>query len=531
VTRAAPRAVCYVRVSTVEQAQGYSLETQEVATVQLARALGAESIEVLRDTYTGTELDRPAMNALREKVRRRQCDLVVMLDVDRFARDLTDQLIVMREIDRADVALQFVNLDWENTPNGRLLLQMRGAIAEFEHAQILERTRRGKTAKAASGKLRAYAKPYGYTFDKETDTLRVFEPEAQWVRRIFDWSADEGLSTYRIARRLAELGIPGPKGPTWDHTQIWRMLNSRTYVGRLMRKDERPEWAPILVPPIVGEAVWERAQRTLAASKRFSARRTKGEYLLQRLVRCGQCGGLLTVAATGPKERRWAYYVCRRRYRTKFGPGVVPCTTPPVRTGALDVLVWERVERIVADPDGYVAGIRDASAEDRSPLQLRMKEAEYRLAQATKAIDRIHRAYARGSMDEMEHGRYLVELRSDAAAAEHDIEVLGRALQDTSRLEAMAANLRAVASIVMENGPDMPFIARQKVVRLMIDKVVVSNTGVVQIFGADTFTDAPADGSPLPFRSEVATIEQRAMKKLRRGWESPPAAPGGPPQP
>lgn len=512
------RAVCYVRVSTVEQAHGYSLETQETATVRLARELGAESIEVLRDTFTGTELDRPAMNRLRDQIRARQCQVVVMYDIDRFGRDLTDMLLVLREIDRAGIDLRFVNVGWENTPNGRILLQMRGAIAEFEHAQILERTRRGKTAKAAKGMLRTYAKPYGYTFDKRTDTLSVFEPEARWVRRMFEWCADEGMTTYRIAERLAALGVPGPKGPTWDYTQILRMLRSHTYIGRLVRKDERPEWAPISVPPIVDEAVWHRAQQTLAASKRFNRRRTLGEYLLQRLVHCGHCGGMLTVAATGPKDRRWTYYVCPRRYPRKFGPDVARCPARPIPTTVLDVLVWDVLDRVLADADGYVAGLREATVADRSPLETRIGQAEARLAQATRAIDRVHRAYARGVMDEGEHGRYVAEFQGEAEAARLDVEALGRALRDTARLETMADTLRSVAESAAADGANMSFAGRQKIVRFMISQVVIFATGEVHIHGALLGPERGVADDPSPLRSEAASMEKHAVLKLAREY-------------
>ncbi len=163
------KAVCYARVSTLGQVEGYSLQTQKEETDNLARALGADEIIYVEDAYTGTELNRPAMNKLREMIRDNECDLVVAYDPDRISRDLTDLLIVTREIDKAGVPLRFVNFEWENTPAGRMFLQMRGAIAEFEHALILERTTRGKTKKASTGKLRTAAQPYGYRFDKVKD--------------------------------------------------------------------------------------------------------------------------------------------------------------------------------------------------------------------------------------------------------------------------------------------------------------------------------------------------------------------------
>src|SRR5579875_1366259 len=119
--RRAMHGAIYTRVSTLDQAEeGLSLDTQREAGEALARELGASSVEVLEDAFTGTSLDRPAMNRLRDMVRARQVDLIVVYDPDRCSRDLSDLLIVTREIERAGVRLEFVNFDWQRTPQGML---------------------------------------------------------------------------------------------------------------------------------------------------------------------------------------------------------------------------------------------------------------------------------------------------------------------------------------------------------------------------------------------------------------------------
>ncbi|MGB9859122.1 MAG: recombinase family protein, partial [Moorellaceae bacterium] len=134
------KAIVYARVSTQDQALGFSLATQKELCEKKARDLGATEIEIIEDTYTGTELHRPALDYLRRQVSERQVQLVVVYDPDRLSRDLTDLLLLCREFDGAGVRLEFVNFDWERTPQGMLFLQMRGAFAQFEHALIKERT-------------------------------------------------------------------------------------------------------------------------------------------------------------------------------------------------------------------------------------------------------------------------------------------------------------------------------------------------------------------------------------------------------
>lgn len=511
------KAVCYARVSTLGQVEGYSLQTQKEETDNLARALGADEIIYVEDAYTGTELNRPAMNKLREMIRDNECDLVVAYDPDRIARDLTDLLIVTREIDKAGVPLRFVNFEWENTPAGRMFLQMRGAIAEFEHALILERTTRGKTKKASTGKLRTAAQPYGYRFDKVTDSLVVQEDEAEWVLRIFAWFIDEGLSTWNIAKRLAELGVPGPKSPNWSHSQVWRILKSRTYTGVLVRKDERPEWEPVRVPAIIDVATWEKAQTLIARSKAMNPKATKGEFLVQRLAVCGGCGRRLVVYTSTSRKlnRSWHYYTCPGRHPVKFGPTASPlCTVKPIRTEELDRTVWERVSAILKEPRSYVDELRQLENSNKEPLRVRLEEAKTRLQRAIDAEGRVHKAFIElGSLDELEYRKYLGEYRTRAADAEREIEALQKALRLEADLKGAEETLTLLGlrlqRAAMEG--EIPFEVRQRLVRELVEKILVTND-VVEIRGAfDSVTEQPTDFMPL-----VADIEKRAVTRLAR---------------
>lgn len=95
------RALLYLRVSTVLQAEGFSLATQREGCEALAQERGAVVTGVLEDTYTGTSLDRPSMNALRDLVARGEVDLVIAHDPDRISRNLYDLLIITSDVEKA----------------------------------------------------------------------------------------------------------------------------------------------------------------------------------------------------------------------------------------------------------------------------------------------------------------------------------------------------------------------------------------------------------------------------------------------
>ena len=98
------------------------------------------------------------------------------------------------------------------TPEEQLLVQFQGMIAEYERAQISERTRRGKRHKAQRGVVNVLCgAPYGYRYFKRNDNAdayyEVIEAEAEIVRMIFEAYTVKGLTIYGIAQLLNELKV------------------------------------------------------------------------------------------------------------------------------------------------------------------------------------------------------------------------------------------------------------------------------------------------------------------------------------
>ncbi|MDD4694396.1 MAG: recombinase family protein [Firmicutes bacterium] len=322
------RALIYTRVSTAGQKDGYSLESQKIACQKKAKELKAEEVIYLEDTYSGIELERPALTQLRELVLRGKVDAVICLDPDRLSRNLADLLLITNELDRLNVELVFVNFTWESTPLGRLFLEMRGAIAEFEHALIRERTLRGKRQKAAEGGLPSFVEPYGYRFNSKEDCLNIIKKEAEVVSFIFG-EYNKGFDSGRsLADKLNRQKIMAPSGTTWHASTVLRILSNRTYLGILVVGG-----VPIKVPAIISEGEFNQAQEVKALNKKQAIRKTKKNYLLQNLVTCGLCGATLKISAHSVREKSYSYYVCPLRRQKE-------CNLKPYATDKIDNLVW-----------------------------------------------------------------------------------------------------------------------------------------------------------------------------------------------
>jgi site-specific DNA recombinase len=194
-------------------------------------------------------------------------------------------------------------------------------IAEYERAQILERSRRGKRHRAMQGGCqRSLRAPYGYRYirkiDREQAAYEIIEVEAAVVRMIYEHYTVRGLSIGGITRSLNTQGVPTRKRVSrWERSVVWAILRNPAYKGtacfnktklaprqRITRpirlrggvasresaKQDRPreEWIEIPVPAIITEECFVLAQERLHANKVNAPRRTVTPSVVQGLVAC-----------------------------------------------------------------------------------------------------------------------------------------------------------------------------------------------------------------------------------------------------
>ena len=158
----------YARVSTSQQQHEGTIESQRRSLTQHIQHHGWSLLpehEYSDDGISGARLDRPALDRLRDVARRGEFDAVVILSPDRLARNYAHQWLLIEEFEKMNTQLIFLQNPFGDSPQGKLLTQMQGMIAEYERAQIAERTRRGRLEKARHGEFMPWAYTcYGYRY-------------------------------------------------------------------------------------------------------------------------------------------------------------------------------------------------------------------------------------------------------------------------------------------------------------------------------------------------------------------------------
>lgn len=237
------RIAVYVRVSTPNQVHTQTIDPQlDRVRQHVARQPGWELRQehIFRDDgYSGASLSRPGLDRLRDAVRERAIDRLVVTAPDRLARNYVHQMVLLEELERLGCAVEFLDHPMSQDPHDQLLLQIRGAVAEYERTLITERMRRGRLAKLRAGVLLPWTRPpYGYRLHPERPRdptgVQVEPAEAAVVSTIFATYLEPGASLEKVAQGLHAQQVCSPTGQSWWGLSTLRgILQNPTYTGQV----------------------------------------------------------------------------------------------------------------------------------------------------------------------------------------------------------------------------------------------------------------------------------------------------------
>src|SRR6202048_830052 len=233
-------AAIYARVSSDKQKEENTIASQTAALTAFAAEQGyAVPTEwIFEDEgYSGASLIRPGLERVRDLAAEGELDAVLVYAPDRLSRRYAYQILLIEELARAGVETLFIRSPRATTAEDQLLLQLQGMIAEYERAQILERSRRGKRHRARQGQVSVLSgAPFGYRYVRKSEQSAAYyeinEVEAPVVRWVYERYTIDGLSIGAITRLLNEQRIPTRKQTgRWERSTVWAMLRNPAYKG------------------------------------------------------------------------------------------------------------------------------------------------------------------------------------------------------------------------------------------------------------------------------------------------------------
>ena len=482
------RVALYARVSSQKQAEEQTIQSQCQAIRNRIEQDGlaiAPDFEFCDEGYSGSVLDRPALEVLRDRVAASLVDCVYVHTPDRLARKYAHQALLLDEFAKHDCRVVFGDHQGlTESPETNLLLQMQGVIAEYEREKILERTRRGRRFAAKSGKVSVFGRaPYGYRYIKANGKGRAaaweIDPvQSEHVRLMFQLVGDQGCSLSAVCCELQRRGIRTKKGNTFWHSATVRdILRNPAYHGEArygkqrlvprkpgkrakrgdpviprrakVSEDTDPEDQIVIrVPSIIERSLFERVAETLDENRSRQRARKKGSvYMLSGLTICGLCGS----AYCARRPHRGAYFSYRcigsDRYRN---PNREPCENRSVNGFALEGYVWQDICELLTDPQRVAEELSRRSDEELGEfgLETQIGQAESTITELQGRIDRIIDAYESGHAEKQEFERRIVPLRSRQDREREALLALRRdQFNESDRQDAEAAFAKLSASI------------------------------------------------------------------------------------
>lgn len=383
------RALLVARVSTDAQFKhGYSVPTQLDGMRRYSAAQHMGVVDELVDDCSGTipMYDRPGGRRVYEAIRSRAIDALVFYTIDRASRDedVIDFLLLRRELRNTGIELHFADTGRSGDDSITALIEyLKVSEAGRELKKIVERTSRGRIAKAAAGKwVGAGHTHYGYTRrgKKATAKLVKLEREARIVRQIFDWCTGAGgkppVPGQTIAARLTAAGIPTPSrgkaGRGWFRATVNCILANPVYIGELHYAGTvtiHPELA------IVDGQQWAVAQAQLERNKLRARSHPKRQYLLGSHLKCSCRKAMIGVTKQnrqdGPEFR---YYTCGARWS---GGHMSECRARSVRMAEADEKVWGWLAGLLSSEENIRAGLRRLA--ERREIELAPRRARLAL--------------------------------------------------------------------------------------------------------------------------------------------------------
>lgn len=309
------RAAIYLRVSTSYQADRDSLPMQRKDLVGYCEyALNISDYTVFEDAgYSGKNTDRPAFQKMMMQIRNGMYSHLLVWKIDRISRNLLDFAQMYEELKTLGVTFISRNEQFDtSTAMGEAMLKMVLIFAELERKTTAERVTATMISRANDGTWNGGRVPFGYDYNKETQTFSINGDESYIVLQMYDLY-EKTDSLVRTARELNKLGYVSRQHNPFSPVSIWIILRNPWYVGTYRYNyykipgrravKEESEWVVIENhhSPLVSKERFDHVQKMLDSNARY--RNTPGRSSKQKnvnifsgLIWCSCCGAAFTAS-------------------------------------------------------------------------------------------------------------------------------------------------------------------------------------------------------------------------------------------
>lgn len=340
----AQRAAVYIRYSSENQRDGYSIEYQMDECKKYINEKGFVFEKAYIDeAVSGKSANkRNAFFELLADVKKGLYDVVIVYKYSRFARNLMEATLYRQQIEKngAKLISAMERID-DSTPEGRMMRNIIMTMDEYYSDNLSTFVQSSMYTAAKSGKYLGGILPYGFSVNENGEFIEN-KAEADVVRRVFELRA-AGAMPADILRIFREEGVRGRNGKPFTQQLLNKIVRSEKYIGtyKYTVKGYDPIYIENAFAPIVSRDLWDKVQHLLDNSnvkRAAKGRARKNIYPLTGKIFCACCGEPFTGNSKG---NGIAYYTCRGQDKLQI------CKNGSVLKSMLEDYVFGKIKELI----------------------------------------------------------------------------------------------------------------------------------------------------------------------------------------
>ena len=541
------KVACYVRVSTSSQAKDdkYSIPEQ----IDILKNICMKNnwdYDLYQDLgISGETIEaRPNIKELLSNCRKGIYMRVLVVDQDRLSRSVKDLQIIKEIFKDKKIKLMFQNsvLDLDNEDDD-FMSDIQGVFSKRELRIIAKRSARGKYQKAKQGKLPLGGNNilYGYGLDKDGRII-IDEEEAKVVRNIFNWLANEGLSSYKIADRLNSLGIPtrfeklGRIRRSNKYNQVYKNKWTRSSIKHILSKElyYKDEYIyakkskfnfinPVHIKkePIISKELFEKAKKQ-SYFNRSSINNSTVVYILTGKMKCLKCGRPYCGGRYHSQERDMTYYYYRDMGRTNRARELgYLCNSASLKKDLIEGVVKNDIRQFLLNPENMNKYLIDDSKKCLN-ADFEVAELEDKKAKINEEIDMLLDLYSNKDIPNSITTKNIANKLKDKDLKIKRLDNIIYELKNKEMVEKVKMekinNIKILFKSLVKGIEKLDNLDWKKIINKMIEEIGIDSihgygkTNKLDVYITYNFSNLLEDSKTLHWASEVNSASERSNK-------------------
>lgn len=352
----------YIRVSTIKQGEGVSLEAQKEAIQGFADRNSLNVTQWFEEKQTAAKSGRPVFSNMLKQLHKGQAGGVIIHKIDRSARNFADWAKI-GELSDSGINVHFAaeSIDFR-TRGGRLTADIQAVIAADYIRNLREETIKGINGRLKQG-LYPFKAPIGY-LDNGGGKVKTIDPvRGPLVRKLFELYATGEFSMITLTDEMRRQGLRSDRGKPVTKTGVETILRNPFYIG-LIHLRGRNETYQASHDPLITTNLFEAAQEVKLG--RHIKRKTRRQFTYRGLFRCAYCYHSMIPE----RQKGHNYYRCHTR----------SCPTKTIREGEIEAQLFRRLPDLQFTTDAiaelgvamrlWIADKAKSETQDTSKMEL-----------------------------------------------------------------------------------------------------------------------------------------------------------------